>query len=762
MIQIHNRHNTTMPIVAAIGLIVSIAYVPSVWSQTTIPIVPAGDVNTHLESPVTVQSVPGEVIVKMKSDNGDVSGLQPQDLAPLGLQTSPRRTSGDEEIYRFTNARLFGLQSEAEAIQATADVVAELNAREDVEYAQPNWIMHPVDTTPDDPGYPIQWHYFNNGTAVSESPGGINLPRAWDTTTGAATVVVAVIDTGILPNHADIVGTPNLIAGYDMISDTFIANDGDGRDADPRDPGDAVAANECGPGTPARSDSWHGTHVAGTVGVLNTNNGSGVSGVNWNIAVLPLRVLGKCGGTTVDINDAIRWAAGLPVPGVPTNPNAASVINLSLGGRGSCSASPSTQAAVNDAVGAGVSVVVAAGNNAEDAANFIPASCDNVITVAASDYRGHLVERYSNFGDSVEIMAPGGDVQRDDDGDSNPDGVLSTVKGGYAFYNGTSMAAPHVAGVAALLISQEPLLSPSEVTQRLQDFALPRDTTQCSKPCGAGLLNADLFDRPKPPTGYQYAAKLVCGVQKDVDNLQLLHGVYSTVVNIHNPDVKPAMLRKTLALAIPPGSQEAGEVKRIGEDVLAEQHTLATDCEDIRNRVFDGQFPNSFIDGFVVLESDSSLDVTAFYSSAVLGRDGKPSNHSGIHVEQIKERVIKTGDEEGQPDLVVKDIDIENLRVSCPAGQGSCVTELNITIANQGSIAGSFNTRVQLDPNQSVILDNNSAGLGAGSERTFIIKSPPGDNCFDPDCTVCVAVDNLDVIVESDETNNRMCANKPG
>lgn len=155
-----------------------------------------------------------------------------------------------------------------------------------------------------------------------------------------------------------------------------------------------------------------------------------------------------------------------------------------------CSAAPSTQAAINDAVAAGAAVVVAAGNDAVDASQVLPASCDNVITVAASDARGHLVSRYSNFGTTIEILAPGGDVARDDNNDGEPDGVLSMVQGGYAFFNGTSMAAPHVAGVLALWLANTPTLTPAQLLAELQANALPRTAAQCPELCGAGLLNA--------------------------------------------------------------------------------------------------------------------------------------------------------------------------------------------------------------------------------------------------------------------------------
>jgi serine protease len=449
--------------------------------------------------PPQAQFVPGEIIVKMKYS----FGVQGADLRRLGIQEKERITSGGEIIYRITPSQRATL-SAAKLNDETLKIAGQLSARPDVEYAQPNYILQIAATTPNDPRYSEQWHYFTNGSAAGQSPGGVNLPQAWDASTGSSSVVVAVIDTGILPNHPDIQGSPNLVAGYDMISDSFIANDGGGRDSDPTDPGDAIAANECYSGSPAQPDSWHGTHVAGTIGVGRTNNAIGVAGINWNVRLQAVRVLGKCGGTTTDINDAIRWAAGLPVPGVPNNATPAKVINMSLGTPpGSpCSMSPSTQSAINDAVAMGATVVVAAGNDATDASQVFPASCNNVITVAAGDFRGHLAGRYSNYGSTVEIMAPGGDVRRDDNSDGRPDGVLSMVHpnaGTYAYYNGTSMAAPHAAGVAALVLAREPSLTPAQVLSRLQANALPRSSAQCPQPCGAGLLSAVAQAPPPPP-----------------------------------------------------------------------------------------------------------------------------------------------------------------------------------------------------------------------------------------------------------------------
>jgi serine protease len=466
----------------------------------SLPVLPVSPqaVAQLLERRAPANFVPGVVIVKMKG--GPRAVMAPAQVRQMQVEPVGELTSGGERIYRLQATVQRALAPEA-VRDRTLELARTMAARPDVEYAQPNWILG-IGAVPNDPAFPQQWHYQDNGSAPGQVAGGINLPQVWDQNKGNNAVVVAVIDTGILPQHPDIAGSPNLVPGFDMISDPSMANDGGGRDNDATDPGDGSAAGECFPGTPAQPNSWHGTHVAGTVGVGLTNNGVGVAGINWTVRVQAVRVLGKCGGTMADINDGIRWAAGLPVPGAPNNPTPAKVINMSLGGQQPCSASPATQAAINDAVNAGVTVVVAAGNSAADASGFLPASCNGVITVAAGDARGHLVARYSNFGPRIDLLAPGGDTQRDDNGDGQNDGVLSMVQGGYARYNGTSMASPHVAGVAALLLAAEPALTPAQVLAKLKAFALQRDTTQCPRPCGAGLLNARAAlpgSTPPPP-----------------------------------------------------------------------------------------------------------------------------------------------------------------------------------------------------------------------------------------------------------------------
>lgn len=346
-----------------------------------------------------------------------------------------------------------------------------------VEYAEPDLRMQAL-FVPSDPSYLSQWGYY-------EATAGLNLPTAWNTSTGTG-AVVAVIDTGYRP-HVDLVA--NLLPGYDFISTAATGNDGDGRDASALDAGDAVVANECGAGSSASSSSWHGTHVAGTVAAA-AGNGLGGVGVAFTAKVLPVRVLGKCGGYTSDIADGMVWAAGGAVSGVPANPNPARVINLSLGGSGACGTT--FQRAVNIARSRGTVVVVAAGNSNADAANASPGNCQGVTTVAAVNRSGGRAY-YSNFGATVDVAAPGGDMRS-----AASNGILSTLNSGstapgadiYAYYQGTSMATPHVAGVAALMISRKPTLTVEQVENLLRSSVRPFPAA-CSG-CGTGLLDASL------------------------------------------------------------------------------------------------------------------------------------------------------------------------------------------------------------------------------------------------------------------------------
>lgn len=341
-----------------------------------------------------------------------------------------------------------------------------------VEYAEPDKRLMPT-MVPNDAMWSQQW-------SLMDATGGIRAASAWDRSSGEG-VTVAVIDTGVRP-HADLVA--NLLPGYDFIKDVAIAADGGARDADASDPGDGTAAGACGASSAASTSTWHGTHVAGIVAAV-AGNGAGIVGVAHGAKVLPLRAMGRCGGYASDVADAIIWAAGGGVAGVPPNTNPARVINLSLGGSGSCDRT--SQDAIDAARAKGAVVVVAAGNNNEDALNASPANCSGVITVAATAKSGRKAS-YSNFGAHVALGAPGGDS----DG-----GIWSTANAGtmepagdaYAAYAGTSIAAPMVSGVVALMLSANKDLTADQVLTLLQSTASPY-ASPCAG-CGAGIVDAD-------------------------------------------------------------------------------------------------------------------------------------------------------------------------------------------------------------------------------------------------------------------------------
>ncbi len=432
----------------------------------TARVLPGAEMTTHVEA---------------AQRSGTALGVQMQLLRQMGTGA---------HVFRL-DRRMTPAEMDRLAAQLRADNPA-------IEYAEPDRRMFPL-LTPNDSSYTSQWDLY-------DATGGIRAPQAWDRATGSG-VVVAVIDTGIRP-HADLAG--QTVAGYDMIIDTAVANDGNGRDGDPSDPGDWVAAGECGVGDPASGSSWHGTHVAGTIAAA-TNNGQGIAGIAFGAKVQAIRALGKCGGYTSDIADGITWASGGSVNGAPANATPAKVLNLSLGGGGACD--NTTQAAVNGARGRGSVVVVAAGNSNQNAANFSPASCAGVITVAATDRNGARAY-YSNFGAAVALAAPGGDVRG-----NAASGILSTLNSGsttpagdsYAYYQGTSMAAPHVAGVAALMFSAKPSATPDEIANALKSSARAFPGT-CSQ-CGSGLLDANAAltaigggtPPPPPPSGVNEA-----------------------------------------------------------------------------------------------------------------------------------------------------------------------------------------------------------------------------------------------------------------
>jgi serine protease len=402
----------------------------------------------------------GEIIVKMEP------GLSAQSFSSLSVQGRVLTRVRSLSLPLTGLYQVVGLDK-----QGTLELVATLKARSDIADAVPNYLFYST-RTPNDPQYKNQWHYP-----------AINLPAAWDKTTGSNAVTVAVIDTGIVP-HPDFGN--RLLPGYDFVSDAAMGADGDGRDSNPLDPG------------PYRATAYHGTHVAGTIGAAS-NNGSGVAGVSWSARILPVRALGPSAngngavGTLADVTDAALWAAGLTVAGVPANPTPADVLNFSLGGNVPCSSIQ--QEAFDRIIAANKIVVVAAGNSNIDAGSFSPANCNGVIVAGATTRDGRRAT-YSNYGPRVNIMAPGGD---------SSNGVLSLGKDddrnySYSLLVGTSMASPHIAGIASLMKTLKPDITQAQVLQALAASAKVLNDAQCdagvngitlsSRDCGAGLVDA--------------------------------------------------------------------------------------------------------------------------------------------------------------------------------------------------------------------------------------------------------------------------------
>ncbi|MFG6467492.1 S8 family serine peptidase [Roseateles sp. BYS87W] len=385
-----------------------------------------------------------------------------------------------------------------------------------------------------------QWYLKKPSSTPGQVVSSINAPAAWDVTTGASSVIVAVLDTGVRPDHPDLAG--QIVGGYDMIgygspgnASTVIANDGNGPDADASDPGDWVSQADINAGTISGctssdigSSSWHGTRVAGLIAAAS-NNGTGMAGVGWGLKILPVRVLGKCGGYDSDIIAGMKWAAGLNVPGLPLNSNKAKVLNLSLGGTGTCGAT-GTGALYREAItqvnAVGGTVVVAAGNS-EGLAVEMPGNCPGVVTVAALRHVGTKVG-FSSLGPDVTIAAPGGNCINTGAGQPCLYPMVSTTNSGAtspvandAAYTGsaasvgTSFSAPIVSGIVGLMASVRPGLTSVEATQILKSTARPFPTTgggsaadgnppQCKAPsatvqdecycttstCGAGMVDA--------------------------------------------------------------------------------------------------------------------------------------------------------------------------------------------------------------------------------------------------------------------------------
>jgi serine protease len=447
--------------------------------------------STAIASPLVLsrEFVPGEVLVRTKSSAMGGLGAQKQSqvagayglarqynipgmhtLMKLSDQSLQSAAASKKPQVQAKESDMRFESDEARLKWQTLQMVQLLSEDPEVEWAEPNYIYHAY-AVPNDPEYVRQrWHYEQ-----------ISLPAAWDTTTGQSSVIVAVIDTGVRP-HTDL--APRLVAGYDFVRGAG-AGDGNDDDTDARDPG-----------TPSNGTySFHGTHVAGTIAAAG-NDGQGVTGVAWNVRIMPVRVLGVNGsGSTEDIIQGILAAAGLPNRSGTTPAQRADIINMSLGGRGLCSSA--WQDAITRARSAGVIVIAAAGNDNADG-NYTPAGCTGVVTVSSVGVNRARAP-YSNFGTGVDVAAPGGDTSVDRNGDGAYDGIFSTysIREGDTYYSafallqGTSMASPHVTGVAALMKSVNASLTPANFDSLLSSGALTDDIGPAGPdPLGIGLINA--------------------------------------------------------------------------------------------------------------------------------------------------------------------------------------------------------------------------------------------------------------------------------
>jgi serine protease len=436
-----------------------------------------------------VEFVPGQVLVRYRDERRSAGGDGPARARRVGMrhvsggpegpilfaaQTVAERRRAFEALGLALTPEMRG-QPDARGPRAEHDdtrrIAAALRGRPDVRSADLNYVRRGA-AIPADEFYPYQWHY-----------GQINLPQAWDVVGANSGVVVAVVDTGVKHGHPDLAG--QLVTGFDFISDPASANDGDGCDADPEDPGDLA------PG----GSSYHGTHVAGTIAARTSlqpgGDAAGVAGAAWNAKIMPLRVLGVGGGTDADIMEALRYAAGRTTACAgPGAAKPARIANMSLSGPGF---SQTFQDLITDLrTNEHMIFVAAAGNGASSQPEY-PAAFSGVISVSAVGPTRTLAP-YSNFGSTIDLAAPGGDFSRDADGNGFPDGVLSTFFSdthgfGYAFYQGTSMATAHVSGVIALMLGKNSALTPADIDNAINAHEIT-EPIGSSQSFGAGLIDA--------------------------------------------------------------------------------------------------------------------------------------------------------------------------------------------------------------------------------------------------------------------------------
>jgi serine protease len=479
------------------------------------------ELNPVLTHPAAVESEPMRLLVKFRSASpAAMSRTQGHGMAAHAVvettasdvqslaQRSNLTLSHSRRI--TTGLHLMQITTQGESVAA---VMARLRADPSVESVDVDQRRYPHATMPNDPLFANQWYEQNN------QPSAIDAITAWDTTTGRSDIVIGDLDTGVRFDHPDL--SAKLLKGHDFITDATVANDGDGRDADASDPGDWVTSADVATtkfkNCTVGDSSWHGTRTAGILGAM-ANNSTGIAGISWGVQILPVRVLGKCGGTDSDILDGMRWAAGLHVDGVPDNTHPAQIINMSLGGTGACTSAE--QIVINEVLAVGVLVVVSAGN--EGGPVDSPANCVGVAGVAGLRNVGTKVG-FSSLGPEISLSAPAGNCVNTSgacvypiDTTSNAGTTTPTINGYTDQLNpslGTSFSAPIVSGIAALMVSANSNLTAPQLIARLKEgavtFPVSSDTTipNCHVPtgssdlqttecnctrqtCGAGMANA--------------------------------------------------------------------------------------------------------------------------------------------------------------------------------------------------------------------------------------------------------------------------------
>ena len=502
---------------------------------------------------------PGRFLVKMRSAPGGSARPELSTVATrAGLEVvEARELVGGLHLLRVA------------AGEPAARTLARLRADPEVLYADLDQRRYPQ-ASPDDPLFAGQWYMQNT------EPAAVDALDAWTLTTGSNGVVIAELDTGVRFDHPDLRSgsADRLLPGYDMISSLQTGNTGKGRNADASDPGDWVTSADTKTALFANctvgNSSWHGTRVAGILGAI-TNNSTGIAGMTWSGWVLPVRVLGKCGGYDSDIIAGMAWAAGFPVGGVPNNPYPARIINMSLGAAGACP--QSYQDVIDQLTGAGVLIVVSAGN--EGGPVDAPANCVGVAGIAGLRQVGTKVG-FSSLGPEIALSAPAGNCVNTTSGAPCLFSIETTTNSGttvpgtntytdqYNINVGTSFSAPIVAGIAGLMLAVNGNLNASQLIERLQlgataPFPAPAALPVCHTPvsqqdlqtnecacttavCGAGMASAHgaVLQALRPIAAVKLPVQVVSGVSVALDGTGSAAACGANIVSYHWSIVAPA------------------------------------------------------------------------------------------------------------------------------------------------------------------------------------------------------------------------------